>query len=225
MVHTPPINYKILNKMIRIILISLSLTLLSWGVNAHSPDLSSTILSKQGENKWILQVRAALTAYEYEVHLHFGVETYSTPEEFQELVLQHVKENLSIQFGDNQKVILKNGIVKLGHETNAIFEVVGVPEYFHNIIFTNSSFKNISRNQSALIIFKEGLDKKQFTLNNANQHTANLGIKEGAFVLLNSSDYQTSTMGTPGQYLWVGLLGCLLGFLMFLKFKPSKLEV
>ena len=64
---------------------------------AHQPDQSSTMLVEKGEGVWILQVRAALTAFEYEVHHTFGTESYKTPEEFNELVLTHLV-TFSIKF-------------------------------------------------------------------------------------------------------------------------------
>lgn len=127
--------------------------LLGFGtLQAHQPDLSSTILSEQGEDKWVLQIRGALTGFEYEIHQNFGKDSYATPEEFQELVIKHVKDNVSILFDESNNVVLKNGLVRLGHETNVIFEVKGVPGNFEEVKFKNSSFKDISRNQSALII-------------------------------------------------------------------------
>jgi len=51
-------------------LITLGLLLISWGAKAHQADLSSTLLVEQGENAWILQIRASLTAFEYEIEHH-----------------------------------------------------------------------------------------------------------------------------------------------------------
>ncbi|MCF8244262.1 MAG: hypothetical protein K9J37_05610 [Saprospiraceae bacterium] len=46
--------------------------------------------------------------------------------------------------------------MQLGHETSVVFELAGVPENFSEISVKNSSFKDISRNQSALIVLKKG---------------------------------------------------------------------
>lgn len=173
------------------ILIMLCVLFISLGVKAHQPDLSSTILVEQGENKWILQVRAALTAYEYEIEQHFGENSYATPEEFQELVLQHVQEHISILFNDTHAVALENGMVKLGHETSVVFEVVGTPETIHSLDVKNSSFSDISRNQGTLIVLKEGFSKDQFILNDANKHTAVLKVSGSKFELVSSVQEKT----------------------------------
>lgn len=204
-------------------IIFFSLLLWHGTVQAHQPDLSSTILSEQGENKWVLQVRAALTCYEYEIHQHYGEGSYTTPEEFQELVIQHVKENISIHFNESDNIVLKNGIVKLGHETNAVFEVEGVPENIRTVKFKNSSFKDISRNQSALIILKTDFKQKQFVLDNSNQHTVHFAVKDSQLVSLTSTSGTNKAMAIPSRYSGIILVG-FLGFFIFLKYRTSKIE-
>lgn len=169
--------------MINRVLITLSVALISFGVKAHQPDLSSTLLVEQGENEWVLQVRSSLTAFEYEIEKHFGESSYTSPEEFQELVINYLKENISIKSNKTKGVVLENGIVKLGHETAATFEVVGMPATIQSLQVTNTSFTDIARNQSALIVLKEGFSKDQFVLNNNNQHTAKLKVSNSSFVL------------------------------------------
>jgi len=190
-------------------------------LQAHQADVSSTVLAEQGENQWILQIRGALTGFEYVIHSKFGKDSYTTPEGFQELVLKHVKENISIQFDDKNEVELKNGIVKLGHETNVIFEVGGIPENFTNVKFKNSSFKDIARNQSALIILKKGFKQKQFVLNNKNQHTANLEVKDSQLVLLNPETATASVSAIPNLYIGIAVLG-IAGILLLLFFRKKE---
>lgn len=57
-----------------------------------------------------------------------------------------------------------SGFVKLGHETNVVFKVIDLPENFNTITLINSTFQNIYRNQSALIILKKEVAKEQFIL-------------------------------------------------------------
>ena len=180
--------------------------LLSLGIetaHAHQPDVSSTVLAESGDNQWVLQVRAALTAFEYEIHHHFGADSYKTPEAFQELTLNYVKDNISILFDGANVAKLKNGVVKLGHETNVVFEVEGIPQNFSNVEFKNSSFKDISRNQSALIILKKGFSKEQFILNNKNRHTVSLAVQDSKFIAVSNSN---TTTAMTDIYLLLGVL-------------------
>ncbi|GAB5553055.1 MAG: hypothetical protein Sapg2KO_26460 [Saprospiraceae bacterium] len=190
--------------------------LLTYGIaEAHQPDLSSTLLVEQGENKWVLQIRAALTAFEYEIHQHYGKDAYATPEEFQNLVLNYVQSNVSLMCNKSNDTELENGSVQLGHETKVVFEVKGIPETLEQIEFQNSSFKDISRNQSALIIVKKDFAKQQIFLNNENQHTAKLKVKDSKFVVMtdetNRATVRSSILSGLGFLLVFGGVGlCLL---------------
>lgn len=188
--------------------------LLGYGtIIAHSVDISSTILSEQKDNQWVLQVRGALAGIEYEVKERFGENSFSTPEEFRALVLEYMQEHISIQFNGENKAVLKNGIVRLGHETNVVFQVIGLPETINSLLIKNSSFKDISRNQSALIIFKEGFAKKQFLLNSENEHTVALNAENHMFVLATQNEWKIA-------YTLLAVLG---GFLIvFFAFRLLK---
>lgn len=158
--------------------------IISSGIKAHNPDLSSTLLIEQQENKWILQIRAALTAFEYEVEKHYGKDAYTSPEEFQGLVTELVAKNAAVLFNKTEGLALENGIVKLGHETSVTFSLAGAPSNIQTLAVKNSSFSDIPRNQSALIILKKGFSKDQFVLNNKNQHSMELKIKDAKFVAI-----------------------------------------
>ena len=123
--------------MINRFLIMLCVLCISWGVKAHQPDLSSTILVEQGENKWVLQIRAALTAFEYEIEQTYGKDSYETPEEFQDLVIKHVQEHISILYNKANTAVLQNGKVKLGHETSDA--QLRTPTPLFNNVTANSS--------------------------------------------------------------------------------------
>ena len=159
----------------------LSTLFFSFTISEHQPEISNTMLVEREDGTWVLQIRAALTAFEYEVHTHYGKDSYKTPEEFNALVIKHLMNNISIAFNGNKAVKLQKGYVKLGHETNAIFEMPGVPKEIKKIIATNTGFKDIQDNKSALIILKKGFKKKQFLLDNNNQHTAQLKALDNQF--------------------------------------------
>lgn len=165
-----------LNKLL--LFLFLSMTIL---VNAHQPDVSTTMLVEKENNTWILQISASLTAFQQEVKTYF--EEYNTPEEFQEMVLEHIKKNLEITFNDNQSITLSHGIVKLGHESKVVFEVFGVPSEIKSVFVKNSTFKNVYNNQSALVILKNGFDKEHFVLNNKNSHSLHLKAEQNRFIL------------------------------------------
>lgn len=158
---------------------------------AHQPDVSSTMLVEQSPDKWVLQVRSALSALEYEIRFTYGENAYSTSEEFQALVVDYMQKNISVAF-DGQRVDLLNGYAKLGHESSVVFEIYDAPKSLNIIEVRNSAFKDISKNQSALMVFKKDVAKEQFVLNVANKHTAKLKFENTKFVQLNTNIAKSS---------------------------------
>ena len=190
-------------------------------MQAHQPDLSSTMLIEREDNTWILQVRAAMTAFEYEVAVQFPERTFEDVDEFKEMLIEHVKANISVRFNEEPEMVLESAFVKLGHESNVLFELKGVPEDFNSLFVQNSSFKDISRNQSGLVVFKEGFAKKQFVLNNANGHSAELKVKENSFVL--KSEKAIGTIQSSERSLLV-IAVVSIGMLVFFWLKTQKIE-
>lgn len=186
---------------------------LSTGLQAHNPDLSSTVLVEQKDNSWILQIRAALTAFEYEVEASFGKEAYATPEEFRALVLDHVTDRTSIVINENADVQLSNGKVNLGHETSVTFQLDGTPEAIQSLNLTNSSFSDIPRNQSILVILKEGFAKDKHILDPKNGHTAELTVEGAKFI--NAAPQEEESSGFPLLLLGSSLLVFFMGYLAY----------
>ncbi|MGJ8716474.1 MAG: hypothetical protein ACSHXG_15315 [Maribacter stanieri] len=173
---------------------------------AHNPDASTTMLVEKENNTWVLQISSSLTAFQQEVRTHFAETPYKTPEEFQQMVLEHIKNNLDISFNDGSKITLGQGIVKLGHETKVVFEVFGIPSDLQSIRVRNAAFKDIGRSQSALFIFKDGFSKEQFILNNDNDHTLNLKVNGNKFV-----EASQQNAGMDSSYV-ILIVMSLLGF-------------
>lgn len=202
-------------------LIFLCLLLSGLTVSAHQPDVSSTMLIHQGGNKWVLQIRASLTAFQHAIAVNFPGSAYASPAEFQAMAARHLQENIDIRFNGDGAVALQNGQVQIGHETTVVFEVAGAPENMYAIVVKNSSFKDIHRHQSALIVFKKGLPREQFILNEANQHMASLAL-EGNQLKLRPAG-ATSQARVPGHPLaWAGLAALALGIAAFSWAKSKK---
>ena len=163
------------------------------GARAHQPDVSSTMLSQLEDGRWVVQVRASLTAFEFEVHKRFGTDSYATADGFKSLLLEHLREHIAISFGVEGKVELLNGQVRLGHETNVVFEVVGIPEDFREVSVQNSSFKDIFGNKGVLLILRDGIPPQRFLLTNSNGHTVHLAATNGYLAERTVSDHLSTS--------------------------------
>ena len=197
--------------------LSLVLCFSIYSVQAHQTEISSTMLVEQGKNKWVLQIRSALTAFDQTIKATYP--KYESAEEFQALVLTHLKNNLEITFNENDKVTLQNGMVKLGHETSVVFEVVGAPENIESVYVKNSSFKTIHRNQSALILIKKGFEKKQFTLNKKNDYSLHLQAENNQFTPKNPT---VVTAEASPNYTYAGVIVGLIGLLIMAFFWTKR---
>jgi hypothetical protein len=163
-------------KKLKSLLIVLCILCFSFKALAHQSDASTTMLVQQEDQTWVLQVSASLTAFQHEINTHFSDTPYTTPKEFKEMVLTHIKNNLHIRFDENKEVLLLNGIVQLGHETKVVFKVIGVPTTIQSAVIENTAFVDIHKSQSALILLKDGFNKKHFVLNDDNDHTLSLRV-------------------------------------------------
>lgn len=148
---------------------------------AHQGEISSTLLVERADGAWELHLVAALTAFQYEVQTHYGKDSYATPEAFQELVMDHLENTITIRFNDGTAAELTPLSVTLGHETQVAFALSGVPDSITEIVVTNTAFMDIYQNRSALVIMKPGSEKQQFELKADNQHTATLAF--GSYTL------------------------------------------
>ncbi|MEL7530762.1 MAG: DUF6702 family protein [Bacteroidota bacterium] len=189
------------------------------GLQAHQPDLSSTMLIEQADKQWSVVVRASLSAFEQEIKLHYPEEKYQSPEDFQALVIRHVQNKLGIVANQGDTLLLRNPIVKLGHESNVIFMLQGMPDELEALSIQNSSFEDIHHSQNALILIKRGLTQKQFILNEYNQHQANVVIEEGQFVL--SQQGQKADFSFALRAL-LGLLVIILGLVFFKLYQVQR---
>ncbi len=187
---------------------------------AHSTETSSIVLAEKENNVWVLQLSASLTAFQQEINTHFSETPYETPEQFQEMVLQHIKKNLLMHFNGDIQIVLKKGVVHLGHETKVIFEVTGIPEDLRTVEVTNTTFSDIHKSKSLMVLLKEGIKNNKFILDESNSYSTSLTIADGALVQVQAS--QASMFSWP---LVVALLGLIGAGVLATRFNFSKATV
>ncbi len=157
--------------------------MLIWGsAQAHQPDISTAMLIERENGDWLLQVNCSLTALQYEVTNHFGEDAYSTPEEFQKLVIQHMRENLSLVFNENESAMLDNAYVRLGHASSVVFELNNVPLDFREVAVSMASFKSINKHKCAFGIKQDETSSERVILDETNGHQSQLTKKNAKFV-------------------------------------------
>lgn len=189
---------------------------------AHQPDISSTMLADKGDGSWVLQIRAALTAFEYEVKYSNQNNEYESPEEFQALIAKLIESKMAVSI-NNVQIKLENAIVKLGHETSIMYTITGLEEDVTKIDISQKTFENIHKNRSALVIMKQGAKPQQFMLDVSNNNSAKLSYQEDEFVILNPS---TVILNSP-KNIWVyaiAAIATILLLILFWVFKKKQLN-
>lgn len=183
-------------------------------LKAHNPSHSSLILTEGEHNQWTLLISTSLTAFQHEIRKKHGVDSYKTPDEFKTLAVNHLLENISIICDTNKENIkLEKVGIKIGHSTKAVFKIIGIPKIFNSIRVKNTCFKNLSSNQSALVILKKGIAKKQFTLNKENEHTIRLILKDSKFEIASKKE------ANRNYTLWFLIPGFAILLLVLFRFR------
>ncbi|MFB9053149.1 hypothetical protein ACFFVB_08660 [Formosa undariae] len=182
---------------------------------AHSPTNSTTVLVEGKDGKWMLQIRAALTAFETEVDTRFSVDSYKTPEEFKERVVQFLTDDIVIAF-DGVVSALKHPNVKLGHETIVVFKFE-VPDDFETLSIQNSGFSNIYRSKNTMLVVREGFDKANFVLDKANNFKVELAVEGNQFSQIEQNSSRSSLLLYIG-----GLVVLVIGIFSIRKMKMKS---
>ncbi|MCP9234720.1 hypothetical protein [Lewinella sp. JB7] len=186
--------------------------LLTGSLSAHQSEISTTMLVEREAGSWQLYVNTSLTAFEYEVREHFGEHAFATPGEFRELVLQHLRNTISVTFNGNEPAVLAEGRVELGHETGVVFTVTDLPDDAREVRVVNTAFADIHRNKSALVILKQGSGKQQFELTADNDHTAALAFDGYRLSKVAPTEASVSplaplllVLGVLAAFFWLGV--------------------
>ena len=204
------------NKIVKQCLFFMAL-FVSFASYAHQPDVSTAVLSKTDDGKYILQITSSLSAFEGEIDYLYSKGAYKTPEDFIKLVVDHFNKN--VFFIVNEKDTLKFGkpLVLLGHESKLVVEVLNFPKNTNSFYFRNTMFKDMPHNQMAVMMLIEGFPKEQYILANENEQTIQLELKEGAWVTNDSDELKMKNVLYISFFLILAMLP-----LVYIRYRHRK---
>ncbi|PIB34913.1 hypothetical protein BFP72_05645 [Reichenbachiella sp. 5M10] len=189
----------------KITLFLLGIVLLLNSAKAHQADISSITLVQHNE-QWTMQLNAAAAAFQYVVKQQFGENAYTTAEEFNQLLVNHLRKSIDLRV-DGKQVEVGHGFVQLAHATSVIFELHSIPVSIQEISIQNQAFKNIHQSRSLFSISKEGLEKKAFVLHKENNYRLDLALQDNAIV--------ENTQKATQSWLMLPSLALLVGFAVY----------
>ena len=188
----------------RVFLLQAVLVLSSFFAFAHSPDVSTAFLAEQENGAWVVQLNTALTAFEYEVHYHYSDTSYTTPDEFKDLVAKHCREHFTIIANGTDTLSYVQVAVRLGHATDVILQVKDMPSSISQLQITNAIFKDLKRSKSTLVILKKGLPKAQAPLTRKNGFSQTFNVGDELIEIA-----KPSIMAGISPWAWAALGGSL----------------
>lgn len=186
-------------------------------LGAHNPDFSSIIISKTENGQIVMQLNSSLTAFQQEVNYINGHGAYSSPEEFQELVLQLFTSRFSIILNKNITLKFKNSKVFLGHDTKIVSELDDLPKGTNAINLKNEMFKDLNNSQSIIIFLLEGFPKEKFKLDRDNNYEINIALEDGKWIFPLKQNKDTTF-----RYLPI-LITLLIGGALYFIFKKQTI--
>lgn len=151
-------------------------------VQAHQPDLSNLMIYEQN-GKCFIVIKSSLTAFEGEINHVFGKNAYKSPEEFEQLVIKHFKKNCLVIVNDDT-IKLHNPKVMLGHETTLFVELLEAPKTFKSVYIRNTLFQDMPSNMCEIILTLNGIQPKQYIIDNANKHEVKLVVDNVNWVVV-----------------------------------------
>lgn len=185
--------------------------------SAHPADVSSIALIKGESGKWTVQLISSMTAFQYEVRNAFGEDSYASPEEFNKLLLDHLRKHISLRI-NSKDLSLGNGLVKLGHATAVIFELNGVPDQINQVSVKNESFKTMHNSRSIFTISKEGLTQEKIILNKENNYQVNVSLENNRVLIAEEASFNNDRL----MIIIALTIVCLLGLLLFKRHNDKK---
>ncbi|MDI1323255.1 MAG: hypothetical protein PSV36_10930 [Algoriphagus sp.] len=119
---------------------------------AHTPLISSIRIFLE-DGVWKLNLSSALTAFQFELQEKYPELVLSEMSEDQilSLMISHTKNTVSLEV-NGEAILLQNGMVHPGHQTDLLFDLKEMPENMEEISLTMKSFESITQHSSLLIL-------------------------------------------------------------------------
>lgn len=189
----------------------ISIALLPNLTEAHSSNISTVALIKCKDNNWTVHISASLSAFQYALISDNGSLQLDNMSSgfFQQKLIDLIRKKLSIELSGDHDIKLEDGIVKLGHETEVVFKLIGKINNPEKIMIRNDCFLSIPDHYCILkVITPEGASSN-IILEKNNEYSVKLLDTKAGYDLTNSS-----------MFNWkLGLFGVVILFAVFLFMK------
>lgn len=157
---------------------------------AHNSQISTVSLVQNEEQIWNLYISSSFDSFKYQLiskYPDIDIDNLSA-EKYQKLLLKYLQENIILTANGEKMANLHNGIIKLGHQTDLIYEVNGLPEKLTSLYLKLDGFENDSKHNSIFKIVTPQLKSKNFILKKDNEFQLSLEKANEEFQLVPKED-------------------------------------
>lgn len=155
----------------------------SFFLRAHNSQIATMALVQDEGNQWILQLSSSFDGYRYQLLNNYpDIDVNNLPaEEFQKLLMQYLEENIELTANDNYLAKLKNGYIKMGHQTVIKFNLTGFPDKLKSVDVKLNGFNESSNNNCIFKIITENNKSKNFVLKKDNNFELSIYTRANQF--------------------------------------------
>lgn len=199
----------------------LLLIIVSLNTMAHNPQVSNISITKDAATKkYSLLINVPLLICEDELRNSYpSIQIDSlSKNQFQELLLNHFKKNIQFIANNNDTLLLSKGMLSIGHETQLIFELSGLPQAVHSLHLKYAALSSQYDHFAVLQIYLADKTTGKFVFNNDNKYELSLINKNNKLLL----DENQSASSLP-VYLIPGIAGVILTIAGFIFFNRNKI--
>lgn len=168
---------------------------------AHTPLISSVRIFFQ-DGVWKLNLSTALTSFQYELQEKYPelVLKEMSDDQILSLMISHTKNTVTLEV-NGEEILLQNGMVHPGHQTDLLFNLKEMPENMEEISLTMKSFESINQH-SSLLILPDQIKGQNFVINQEKGNSIRI-IKD------DSGNYMESEI-PQNNYTLVWIIGVFL---------------
>lgn len=199
------------------------MVLASFKTMAHNPQVSSiSITQDAATKKYNLLISVPLLTCQNELsYCYPSIQIDSlSKNQFQELLLNHFKKNIQFIANKNDTLLISNGMLSIGHETQLIFELFGLPQAIHTLRLKYAALSSQYDHFAVLQISLADKTTGKFVFNNDNKYELSLINKNNKLV-----EEEIQSASSLPVYLIPVIAGVILIIAGFIFFRKNKIAL
>ncbi|SHJ76520.1 hypothetical protein [Pseudozobellia thermophila] len=151
--------------------------------NAHNPQIATMTLAQDPQGHYTLHISSAFDGFRNRLignYPEIDVDGL-TSNEFQKLLVQYLRENISIRGNYDYTAVLGEGAIRLGHQTDIKFKLTGLPEEPTRLQVKLKGLDEASNHHTIFKITGGANGSKNFVLKKANGFEVSIKNTNGTF--------------------------------------------